>query len=331
MAVIIRIHSWFIRPVVFKVKILVCSEKYVCAFRGRRDAYQVPLALAESGRLERFITDAYSGSLVRTASAILSNKIRTKIQFRHADGIPDDRVSCLWGTTVVEHIRNRLGCAPSLTCAKLDRNFSHVAEACARRGRANLFLYSPYAWEAFTASYPHHPRKFLFQFHPHPDFERQILEKDFKQHPEIIASFHEAAGTKLNEEMRRRESDCWRHADAILCASSFTRESVLAMGADPALCHVIPYGINVEAALPICAPESFNVLFVGNGIQRKGLHHLLEAWKNAGYSEDSSLTLVCREMDPELEKQALATDKVKLIKGTSPEKLKRLLQKARCL
>ena len=32
---------------------------YVCAFRGRRDNYQVPLTLAEAGQLDRFITDAY--------------------------------------------------------------------------------------------------------------------------------------------------------------------------------------------------------------------------------------------------------------------------------
>src|SRR5437870_220784 len=32
--------------------------KFVCAFRGRRDSYQVPLALAEGDLLDQFITDA---------------------------------------------------------------------------------------------------------------------------------------------------------------------------------------------------------------------------------------------------------------------------------
>jgi len=41
-------------------------EQYVCAFRGRRDSYQAPLALAEGGLLDQFITDAYALPWVRT-------------------------------------------------------------------------------------------------------------------------------------------------------------------------------------------------------------------------------------------------------------------------
>ena len=29
---------------------------FVCAFRGRRDSYQVPIALAEIGQLDAFVT-----------------------------------------------------------------------------------------------------------------------------------------------------------------------------------------------------------------------------------------------------------------------------------
>jgi hypothetical protein len=34
--------------------------KFVCAFRGRRDSYQMPLALAEVDLPDRFVTDAYA-------------------------------------------------------------------------------------------------------------------------------------------------------------------------------------------------------------------------------------------------------------------------------
>jgi hypothetical protein len=35
-------------------------SQYICAFRGRRDNYQVPLALAEKGLLKQIITDFYA-------------------------------------------------------------------------------------------------------------------------------------------------------------------------------------------------------------------------------------------------------------------------------
>ena len=45
----------------------------------------------------------------------------------------------------------------------------------------------------------------------------------------------------------------------------------------------------------------FRALFVGSGVQRKGLHHLLHAWHRARLPADSELTLVCRNLDPGLE------------------------------
>ena len=42
------------------------KNEYVTAFPGRRDSYQVPLALFENGRLAKFVTDAYdAGNLAK--------------------------------------------------------------------------------------------------------------------------------------------------------------------------------------------------------------------------------------------------------------------------
>ena len=139
-------------------------EQYVCAFRGRRDSYQAPLALAEAGMLDQFITDAYAMPWVTAAAQFAPQPIRTKAAFRSETGIPAERVRCLWGTTILEHMRHRMGCSPSVTFAKLDQHFSRAAAARAKRTRTHLFLYSPYAWEAFSTRYRHAPRKVLFQY-----------------------------------------------------------------------------------------------------------------------------------------------------------------------
>ena len=234
-------------------------------------------------------------------------------RLRCEPGIPPARVRCLWGTTALEHSRHRLGFSRMDTFAKLDQRFSHAAAARARRTKTNLLLYTPYAWEAFAeSSYPRHtPRKVLFQHHPHADFENRLLTEDFKRFPEIGLSYAEATGCRLAASLHGRIANCWRPADLILCASTFTRRTLLEAGADFERCAVVPYG----SEMPPLAVEAlkgnetrneapafrFRALFVGSGVQRKGLHHLLHAWHRARLPKESELTLVCRNLDPGLE------------------------------
>lgn len=302
---------------------------YVCAFRGRRDYYQVPIALAESDELDQFITDAYLDPLTRTLLGFLPAKFEEKLRARTAPGIPEDRVTCLWGVSTLEYLGHRLGFAPSRTFAKLDRFFSRAAAARCRKMRSNLLLYSPYAWDAFTSRYSHTPRRILFQYHPHPDLERRILLRDRAEYPFVHDSFAEEAGEHLSDEMRRRGRDCWRHADSIICASAFTKQSLVEAGAPADLCVVVPYGIDLSPEAKAEAnPNSFSALFVGNGSQRKGLHHLLIAWQNASLPKDSRLTLVCRYVDQGIEALAHQTADVQIVRGVGRDELKYLYRHA---
>ena len=238
---------------------------------------------------------------------------------------PKLEFKCLWGTTAIEHLRHRLGCAPSVTFAKLDRRFSLAAAARARATASNLFMYSPYAWEAFIARYRHMPRKVLFQFHPHPDLERRILIDDWAKYPFIEHSFRDEAGARLPDELRRRNRECWRHADLIICASAFTKTSLLEAGADSRLCAIVPYGIDVPSDREGETTDlnTFNALFVGTGTQRKGLHHLLLAWQRATLPVGSRLTLVCRVIDSGIQTLAQNTRNVRLVRGLGSGELEK--------
>jgi len=294
----------------------VNSSKYVCAFRGRRDYYQAPLALAEAELLDSFITDVYAGETMRALSKGLPARLRERVLLRRRSGIPDHHVRCLWTSTVFERAKFRLGKSESLIFARYDAGYSNVAAAQARKNRSNLFLYSPYAWEAFTARYRHTPHKVLFQFHPHPDVESRILTEDKKRFPFVRESYTEESGERLNDQLRQRNRDAWKHADLVFCASSFTRRSILDAGAPEAVCRVVPYGIEVPS-IRIEAPETFRALFVGAGSQRKGLHHLLLAWKQARLPKNSKLTLVCRTIDSGILQVVSETPNVELIRGLS--------------
>ena len=305
------------------------ARKFVCAFRGRRDYYQVPLALAESDSLDQFITDAYFGPSTGAFSRLLPHQFQEKLRSREEPGIPRERVECLWGVTALEHLRHQLGYAPSRTFAQLDRSFSLAAAARSRKTQSDLFLYSPYAWDAFTARYSHDPKKILFQFHPHPDLERRYLLEDRAKYEFVRNSFEEDAGEHLTEDMRHRSREGWRHADLIICASSFTKRSLVEAGASPDLCHIVPYGIDLpseEGAMPIS--DFFNALFVGSGSQRKGLHHLLFAWQRATLPKGSRLTLVCRQIDTGIEVMARRTIDVSIVRGASGSELRSLVRRS---
>ena len=257
---------------------------------------------------------------MRALSKTLPARLREKVLQRRRTGIPDNHVYCLWTSTLFERANFRFGKPGSLIFARYDAEYSKVAAAHARKNRSNLFLYSPYAWEAFTAPYLHTPHKALFQFHPHPDLESRILNEDKKRFPFVRESYTEESGERLDEQLRQRNRDAWKHADLVFCASSFTRRSLLEAGAPEAKCRVVPYGIDVPN-IRIEAPETFKVLFVGAGSQRKGLHHLLLAWKQARLPKDSKLTLVCRTIDSGILELIKTTPNVELIRGLSQSDL----------
>jgi len=300
-------------------------SQYVCAFRGRRDNYQVPLALAEKGWLDQLITDFYAVKPLQQIAPILSKTWQSKLAFRSEVGLPIERVKCLWSTTLLEHTRHHLGFSHSTTFSWLDQNFARAAASQAHRTKSDLLLYEPYAWEAFRASYRHDPRRVLFQYHPHSEFQTHLLTEDLKRFPFVQHSFQEETGKHLSSQLQVRVRDCWKHADLILCASSFTQKTLVAAGAEPNLCQVIPYGID-PPVLPFQEPkiDNFQALFVGSGVQRKGLHHLLYAWRQAHLPKESLLTLVCRNLDPGIEVLIHETPQVRLIRGIDVQNLRNL-------
>jgi glycosyltransferase involved in cell wall biosynthesis len=293
------------------------TGRFVCAFRGARDGYQAAVALAERDLLERLITDAYATPEVMN-QPWLPSMLRTRLAERQADGLPADRVRSLWRTTILEHTRHAMGFPKRQTWLKLDGRFGEAAAVEARRSHSHLLMYSPYAFEAFTARYSHAPRRVLFQYHPHPVLESRLLEDDRRRFPDFGGSLDDATGDPSSHDLNQRERDSWKHADAIICSSAFTRRSLVEAGCDQRVCHVIPYGIEMPSDAGASPAESgFEVLFVGSGGRRKGLHHLLLAWQRASLPSGSRLTLVCRVIDRRMAALASSMDTVQIRHGVS--------------
>jgi glycosyltransferase involved in cell wall biosynthesis len=100
---------------------------------------------------------------------------------------------------------------------------------------------------------------------------------------------------------------------------------LLAAGAKESQISVVPYGVDLpEERARTTRDDRFHVLFVGSGLQRKGLHHLLLAWQRARLPLDSVLTLVCRVIEPALLPMIGMARGVELIRGAGRTQLERL-------
>lgn len=80
-------------------------------------------------------------------------------------------------------------------------------------------------------------------------------------------------------------------ADVILVPSRKSAETFLAAGIPESKLHYVARGVDPERYSPGKPPEKLRFIFAGALIKRKGVHHLLEAWKKLGL-RDAELVLV---------------------------------------
>lgn len=270
--------------------------KYVTAAAGRRDNYQVPIALVETGLLARHVTDAYAPDFLVPMLEVCGS-FGEKVLRRHHSQLPSRlvhpsrRLAIRKALSAIPPLRNRF-------CGDQDP-ISWSALAQAQRHDAGLMLYAGYGYKAFTAEQKSARRRILVQYHPHIRDSAAILRDDVKRYPFLNAAVEQLK----RDEMDKTNLPEMEIADLIVCNSSFTAATCESLGIDPQKLVVIPYGIDpsppLESEQGRASKCSF--LFVGSGVHRKGLHHLLLAWKQAAL-KSSTLTIVSRWIDPDIRK-----------------------------
>ena len=262
---------------------------FVCAINRNRDGYQVPLALHEHGLLARFVTDYYAPD---APPQWLPGPLRR----RRAPGLPHAITTSARASFVLQSGAEVARLPMARVFAVTDRLLGRKAARVAIRQRANLYCYSPYLPPEELI--PPGARRIIFEYHPLPRLMWELLSADHALHPEVGWSFERERDVAASHE----KHDVWRRADAVVCASSITRASLVHAGCDPERITVVPYGFEGVAQPGTSAPmpekrAAREFLFVGQGIQRKGLHHLIKAWQALDPS-DAHLTLVCYRIDP---------------------------------
>jgi glycosyltransferase involved in cell wall biosynthesis len=275
------------------------KRPYVTAFPGRRDGYQLPLSLAENGRLAAFVTCFY-----RNRGLLGRLPLGGRLQERQVAGIAPEAVECMEFTNLSARLLQRV-LQPSRIGVWEDLAFARRAVECARQFKASMVLYEFQADWAFRQPLRHDAARILYQFHPHPDLEHPLLLEDGKRYPQFMAGIQRNTRGNLPRFYREHTRGAWRHADHVIVASHFTARSLEVAGCPADKISVVPYGCNIAAdvetrneARPLDRPY---FLFVGSGTQRKGLHHLLEAWSHSDLGATHELVVIARVVDDELQ------------------------------
>lgn len=261
------------------------NSRFVCVINRNRDGYQVPLALREADLLESFVTDFYAPDRP-------PKWLPRVLQRRRLDGLPASACESSRWSFLVQNTMHALRAPMGRVFPYTDRVLARHALRSARRSGSHLYCYASYMPRA--GEIPAGRKVIDFEFHPHPALTLDLLREDAGRYSEVARTFEAEAYHAGREQV----NDSWKQAHAIVCASRMTRRSLEHVGCDPALITVIPYGFLGDATAVAARPDGpCRVLYVGQGIQRKGLHHLLRAWRTIRRA-NAELTLICYRIDP---------------------------------
>lgn len=265
-------------------------RRYVVAHNRDRDFYQVALAFEEDGALAALVTDYF----VDDRSLLSRLFMRRILAGRHAVAIRPAHVRNCWECVLIQALDRFQGFRASAKWLGIvDRRLGvHARQAALRHSDADLLLYHNYALEAFDAPQLADRSRHLFVYHPHPRLNHAILQADFERFGIGRESLLEEAPAGERVDRFDRELAL---ADHVICASSLSRRSVEYAGVSRAPVSVVPYGAvagRIGYRPDARPPSPVRLLFVGQGIQRKGLHHLLMAWERLRPA-GAELVLVC--------------------------------------
>lgn len=259
-------------------------QQYICAFNRDRDSYQIPLSLAEKGKLEKFITDYYFNPRI---------KVRA-LQHRYIEGIPSELTSLTLKALAIQgswKVATKILPNFELPEVSVDGSISNHVRRFTRTSESNLFLYSNFA-RTFGDPWNKKKLRILFQFHPAPRFIESLM-RDI----DLPAKAMEPEVRYFDKLVKLSDIEL-SNSHHIVCASSFTKKSLVFSGYPAKNISIIPYGCP-SSKIRIRKDKSgpLRYVFLGSAVRRKGLDLLLKAWSSFHSQTGSELYVISRVRD----------------------------------
>lgn len=287
-------------------------KSVVVSHPGKQHSYQVALALECADLLRQFITgvyfkpDEFPYTLARRLPMAIRQRALGVLNRRRLAEL-DDRLV----TSVPYHeiVSRTVGKLPPLL---------RITE------RQSGYLFSNWAGDLFTSNWlqrcvPRPAMLYSFLGSALHSFQhaRQLGVCTVLDVPITLNAFQIVAEEKQSLGIPSRCSKLAPRlqaevlsADYVLVPSDIVAKSTVALGLSPARVITIPFGVDVARFRPRSpsqahANHKFRVLFVGRFDIRKGIHHLLEAWRELALPE-SELVIVGPSGDPKFVREMRA-------------------------
>lgn len=241
--------------------------------------YAVPTIFHEAGLLRMLYNDWNALSLPRPVAAMLARAPRAdlrRLAQRRPVGVPHDKNETCPGVAIKLHY-NRMRASDLQAVVKADiaatqelakHALSHglgAGGACFTYDRAGLEVMLPVKERGGVA---------IMEQTVAP---AQLLISTLAEEKPGFGGAEAEAWQMLSERERRE----WTLADLILCGSSFVRDAVIAEGAEPTRCTVVPYGVDAARysgrIRDYRGDRPLRLLCVGEVGIRKGSRYLIEA------------------------------------------------------
>ena len=266
------------------------NQKYIVVHAGKRDDYQVALALAEANMLFVLVTEAYF-PLDKNWFLSIANffGLTSSLHKRFKTGLPSNKVilskRAMFYQILFSLTKN----------IKYDLKKGYVLGEKARvlslKNNIPIIAVNTCAQHAFlnNAMEP----KILFQFHPQADFVKELFQEEMQLNPKSTKTLTQEYEFSLSDEELELLSSEVKLASHFLCASTLTKKSLLFKGISKDKIKVIPYGVDTSkfTFAERKKTDSFKVIFIGSLNQRKGITYLLDALAEMNNVE---LTIITR-------------------------------------
>ena len=157
------------------------------------------------------------------------------------------------------------------------------------------------------------------------------MQADYDRFPEVARSFAQETGQELSAALRERVESCWRHADRIICASSFYPAHVVASRSGPGQMRRGTLRHRSSSPTDCTRRRTDPNSGVSGAICRLGraaervCTTCCGAWEQATLPAESRLTLVCRVLDPGLRERVERLKNVRWLPGVPPRRTRRAL------
>ena len=252
------------------------NKKYIVVHAGKRDDYQVALALHESDMLSYLITDIYFPLHLKWFSYFLNKLgLLSKCNKRYNVGLPFNKTIFSFKSIICDllfHFTKK-----DFFLFKKDFFLGQKANKISKKFNLPIVSMNTYAYDAFYKN--EIQPKILFQFHPQADFVKQLFVEEMQLNPKSKNTLLQEYEFSLPELQLEKLSNEVNLATHFICASSITKKSLASKGISEDNIKVIPYGVDTTKFTFSERKQSdvFKVIFIGSLNQRKGITYLLDA------------------------------------------------------